>query len=303
MLGNSGLMRLGVGGSSPVFSGDVTANSFTATAGSGSNGLVLSVAGARLKLSSGGTGDYLTSDGSSTISTPGALKAAGLIGAVPNNSQNLSLRNTSDSTVWSMIVNTSGQSLLTIYNNSTQQILQYQNSGEVKVCVGTPAALSTLANVAATVSANSTSVGNVGASGPDDLITYTLPANALTTAGRGIRVKAWGTTANNANAKTVRLVFGGTTLVTKQLTASVAGTWNIEATILRTGASAQKFYAAAENDNGTTVSSTDGATVLRIASANTCAETESGTIVIKGQSTVSTADNDIVQQALIVEYI
>lgn len=160
-----------------------------------------------------------------------------------------------------------------------------------------------MAEVVGALNINTTAVGNVGASGPDDLITYPMPANTIAANTQGVRITAWGTTANNANAKTVRLMFGGTALVTKQLTASVAGTWKLMATVMRTGASAQKFYAEAMNDQGTTVSGTDGATVQRIAAATTSAETDTATITIKCQSTVSTADNDIVNQGLITEWL
>lgn len=175
-------------------------------------------------------------------------------------------------------------------------------SGDVIVNAGTGA---TGSKVNGLISANTTGVGNVGASGPDDLQVYNLAANTLTTTARGIRIRAWGTTANNANAKTVRLTIGPTptALITKQLTASIAGFWELEATILRTGASAQDYFAKAVNYGGTTVSSTDGATVAMLASVGTLTQTETNALDIKVQSTVSTSNNDIVSEGLIVEYI
>lgn len=152
-----------------------------------------------------------------------------------------------------------------------------------------------------TITTNTTAVGNLGASGPDTLQTFTLPANALTVTGRGFKVRAWGTTANNANAKSVRLSFGSAALITKQLTASIAGTWDIEAVCIRTGASAQDCYVSANNNGGTTVSSTDGASVLRLAAFGAQTQTESGTLAIATQSTVSTSDNDIVSEGLVIE--
>jgi hypothetical protein len=151
--------------------------------------------------------------------------------------------------------------------------------------------------------ANSTGVGNVGASGPDDLQVYTLPANALIHASRGLKVKCYGTTTNNPNAKTVRLLFGTTTVITKQLTASVAGFWVLEATILRTGTSAQDIFGEAVNYGGTAVSSTDGATVQDLATFATATETETAAIDIKTQSTVSTTDNDIISQGCTTDFL
>lgn len=55
----------------------VATSGFRADAGSGSNGLVLNTAGARLKLSTGGTTDYMISDGSETISAAGNFSVSG----------------------------------------------------------------------------------------------------------------------------------------------------------------------------------------------------------------------------------
>lgn len=179
------------------------------------------------------------------------------------------------------------------------------NSGELVLGVmGTSS--SPGVNAVGTANSNTTPVGNVGASGPDDLQTYSLPANALTTTGRCLRVTAIGNTANNANAKTVRLVIGPgpSVLVSKQLTASVSATWQLNATVCRTGASAQVVWATGENSGGTTISTTDGTTVSRIPTVvSTLAETETAALTIKTQSTASTSDNDIVSQVLIVEFI
>src|SRR5687767_12752958 len=73
-----------------------------------------------------------------------------------------------------------------------------------------------------------TAVGNVGA-GTDDLQTYDLPASVLGVDGRCLRITAWGTTANNVNAKTVTMAFGSQTVMTQALTTSIAGTWRISA--------------------------------------------------------------------------
>lgn len=152
-----------------------------------------------------------------------------------------------------------------------------------------------------TISTDTTAVGNVGASGPDVLQTFTLPASSIVVTGRGFKVKAWGTTANNANAKTVSLTFGSATLITKQLTASIAGRWTIEAYCIRTGASAQDCYAEAINSGGTTVAATDGATVMRLDAFGAQTQTETGTLAVATGSTVTTATNDIVSEGLVIE--
>lgn len=192
--------------------------------------------------------------------------------------------------------------------------IQAGSSGSVKM-YGSSTALtllrqvganSEIAEIGGVLNVNTTAVGNVGASGPDDLQTYQLPANSLTTTGRGIRIRAWGTTANTANAKTVRLTIGPTptALITKILNVSVAGTWELEACIIRTGASTQDYYAKAINHQGTALIGVgaDAAAAFSNSAVGTLTQTETNALDIKTQSTVSTANNDIVSEGLIVEY-
>lgn len=153
-----------------------------------------------------------------------------------------------------------------------------------------------------TIPVNTTAVGNLGASGPDDLMSVTIQANALIAAGRGLRIKCLGTTANNANAKAIQLLWGGQTLITKQLAASVAGTWEIEATIFRTGASTQVCFAKAINYSGTTLATADGPTVVFQSTFTAGTQTETANIIAKVQSTTSTSDNDIVQRVMIPDW-
>lgn len=177
-------------------------------------------------------------------------------------------------------------------------------SQPVRTQMGT--ATSAFAKVGAVADVNTTGVGNVGASGPDDLQVYSLPANALTSTNRCVRLTASGTTANNANAKTVRITVGPTptALITKALNVSLAGcTWKLQATICRTGASAQDYFAEAWNSCGTTVSSTDGATTLYLSTSGTLTQTETNALDLKSQSTASTSNNDIVSELLTTEYL
>ena len=151
-------------------------------------------------------------------------------------------------------------------------------------------------HLASAASVISTAVGNVGASGPDTLITYSLPANALTTTNRAVRITAWGTCANTANAKTFTLNFGSQVILTHACTVSVAGTWKIESMVIRTGASTQDW-------SSTYYGSTGAAGAFEFdPELGTATQTETGAIVIRMRSTVSTTDNDIVQEGMIVEY-
>ncbi len=132
-------------------------------------------------------------------------------------------------------------------------------------------------------------VGNVGG-GTDDLHTYAMPAKVLNETGRSLYIKAWGRTANNANAKTVTLNFGGQVIMTQALTISIAGTWVIEARIGKTGASTQRIFAELKQL----------ATSLEKHTSTAGTQTDTAAITIKCTG-AATADNDIVQEGMIVE--
>ena len=164
-------------------------------------------------------------------------------------------------------------------------------TGTVKSTAGTGTAEPVMVG---TISVNTTAVGNVGA-GTDDLMTYSLPANSLSANGKGVRITAWGTYANNANAKTLALLFGATTINTGSLTISQSGLWRCDAFVLRTGSSTQKYFATVQSGTTTVVASNNR-------SVGTAAETDAGAITIKFTG-VGVSDNDIVQEGMIVEFI
>lgn len=141
----------------------------------------------------------------------------------------------------------------------------------------------------------STAVGNVG-TGTDDLHTFTLPANTLTTTNRGIQWEGSGSLANNANAKTLDILFGASMLsiVVPAGLLSVASNWFGVAKIIRTGSSAQRFAIH--------VTFTDSANVsTRYVAQSTLSQTETGAIVIKCTGT-ATSNNDIVQNTSVISY-
>lgn len=141
-----------------------------------------------------------------------------------------------------------------------------------------------------TLSVNTTAVGNVGA-GTDDLMTYSLPANSLSANNKGVRITVWGTGAANANIKTVALMFGATSLASGNVNlGSSATVWRYVAEVLRTGSNAQ-LYASLITLSGAI-----------IPYQGTAAETDSGAVTIKCTG-AATADNDIVQKGMIVEFI
>lgn len=132
-------------------------------------------------------------------------------------------------------------------------------------------------------------IQNVG-TGATDLITYTLPANALNANGQTIKVTASFTVTNNGDTKTAAVLFGATTVQTLS-GAAASGVFIIEAWITRTGATTQTAFAKC---------ALEGSSIHTTVTSPT--ETLSGSIVIKMQGTSGTGSNDIASQYMKVEW-
>lgn len=139
--------------------------------------------------------------------------------------------------------------------------------------------------------ANLTEVGNVGA-GEDDLITHALPANYLHVNGHALHFVASGIFAATVNAKRIRAKLGATTLFdTGVLAITAAGNWIVEGWIIRESATVQKCAVK--------FTSSDAAL---LASADYVGATEDLTTALTLKLTgEATADNDIVQEFMLVE--
>jgi hypothetical protein len=169
------------------------------------------------------------------------------------------------------------------------KVAKVDRDGQVFSGFGTSSSNSAAVFAGGTLSVNTTTVGNVGA-GEDDLITYSLPADSLVVSGRGVRITAWGTTANNANAKTLKVYFGGTALISHSLPNGTLP-WRFEVLVFRTGASAQAYNATFTHNGSSTQTEVKGGTL---------AVTETAAITIKTTGE-ATADNDITSNGLFVE--
>jgi hypothetical protein len=149
-----------------------------------------------------------------------------------------------------------------------------------------------------TPTVTNTAVGNVG-TGEDDLISRSLNANTLDVNTRGVRITAWGTTANNSNTKEVKLYFGSVAILTTALTVSQAGKWFIEALVFRVAPSTQDYVAKLNEF---------GATAQTDMENGTTTETDTAAITIKCTGTVTDGgggvnNNDIVNEGLLVEVL
>lgn len=95
---------------------------------------------------------------------------------------------------------------------------------------------------AAAVSLASTGLSGTNPGSAGSLVTIasvTLPANALNVNGKGVRIRAWFSTAANVNSKSANIKFGATVLATATTTTSAQGLI-VEAVVVRRGAASQE---------------------------------------------------------------
>lgn len=131
--------------------------------------------------------------------------------------------------------------------------------------------------------------GNTNDSTEDTLVTYSLPANSLDNTNRCLWIYAFGSLANNAHSKSVKLYFGAEIVsILANVTPNIG--WALEFLVMKTGASTQVMSGQA------VVGTTHGGCVTL-----TGAETDTAAIVIKvtGQ-TGTAAANDVVCNGFIV---
>ncbi len=151
-----------------------------------------------------------------------------------------------------------------------------------------------LAHLVGNAFTGTTAVGNVGGS-EGNLITYKLPASSMNRAKRGIRIKVWLTTANNANAKTFKLYFGSQIIHTSTLTISVAGKCFVDAVVYSTGSNTQKWASFVATNGAAGVA-------LNEIESGTASQVDTAAIVIKGTGS-GTEDNDIICDLMSVDWI
>lgn len=129
----------------------------------------------------------------------------------------------------------------------------------------------------------------------ETLMTYTLPANTLDRAPQGLRIRAWGTTAANANLKTIRLEASGAPVARSSnvATASNGKNWELEAIILRVSKTVQTSMGRGTfNDLAVAASNLDPALLLEL----------NRTIDVVGQNNIASA-GDITVTGFMIEYL
>jgi hypothetical protein len=149
--------------------------------------------------------------------------------------------------------------------------------------VSSPAILSGVINAQVSVAG----VGNVGA-GETTAFTFTLPANALSAAGKAVRLTLAGSAAANATSKTIKAYFGATNCA--QAAALNNGNWIMQATFQ---------YASNTTQVGFSMS-----TMGAVSAVNNVAPTEtaSGAIIVKG-TLQGGVNNDLLATSWLVEIL
>lgn len=134
-------------------------------------------------------------------------------------------------------------------------------------------------------------VGNVG-TGEDDLISEDIAANTLSSSGKGVHIRAWGTFANNGNSKTARFYVGATNVATRTAGLNYATTWEFEGLILSTGTNTQKYIIHSR----ATVSS---GIAYDLVVSGTLSETDSSAITLKTTGD-ATANDDVLAEGIVI---
>ncbi len=133
--------------------------------------------------------------------------------------------------------------------------------------------------------------GTTAVTTEETLMSYTLPADSLSSDGKGLRIIAWGTTAYNTNKKTIRIKFGETVIMTNRVVTAPANLdWRLEAIIIGRMISIKGIGSG-------TLGSTTEAVLFTTEYCNLAAPVE---IKLTGQNGTPSAD-DIYAQGLIVE--
>lgn len=138
-------------------------------------------------------------------------------------------------------------------------------------------------------------VGNVGA-GDDTLKSYALAANALAIK-QGLRFRATGTFANNANAKTIRAWFGTGKVLEVVLPTSKPGIFTLELLVIRLTAATQRCFAELR---ALDVTDPAGPVTALFQGHLDTTEDETAAITVKATAE-AVANNDVVAKTLLVE--
>ena len=147
-----------------------------------------------------------------------------------------------------------------------------------------------------TANVNTTAVGNVGA-GEDDLMTYPMPTDSFSAAGKGVWIRMSGTIANTAETKTIKAYFGTEVVLTYAFTVNIAAEWRIDIEVTSTGTDTQDYTAELRTVG------TAGVALIDIESG-TLTQNDGAAITIKATADVGapSTNDGIVQNYMRVQF-
>lgn len=152
------------------------------------------------------------------------------------------------------------------------------------------------ANIQVPLSVNLTQAANASTT-ETDLMSYSVAASKLSAVGDSIEVLAYGTTANNANTKSLKIYWAGSAVHTIAQTVSIVGKWRVRLVVAKTGSSTQDWsteYIEGVTANGALKGAVD---------FGTATGTDTGALVVKLTGTSNTAGSDILQEGMYVRFI
>ncbi len=135
---------------------------------------------------------------------------------------------------------------------------------------------------------SSAGIGNGADTTDDTLFTYTLPLNSMSANSKSIRVRGWGKTAANANAKDVKLWFAGTAIADSGVLNLNNSAYTVEMEVTRIDAT-HVSAVGSWNDNGLTTGDVTVQANLVVSDLTT----NNSVVKLTGASTVIGAANDV----------
>lgn len=135
-------------------------------------------------------------------------------------------------------------------------------------------------------------IGNIGG-GEDPLMSFSLPAGTFNRVGCALRITVFGTTAANANVKTLKLYFGSTVILTVGPTAANDQHWIQEYVVVSSVIANRQYWTLL-------ISTWNGA--LLVPFRGEASQTTSGAILIKCTGE-GVATGDIIQRGMLVELL
>jgi hypothetical protein len=211
--------------------------------------------------------------------------------------------------VASALQGASPQTVGVVFDNSTTEgVLRISVDGvnTRKIEDGHLGAAAETANGTSLVVANqqqsAAGIGNGADTTADTLFTYTLPANALNVAGKGLGITAWGKTAANGNNKTINVKLGGTTILTSGVVTSNNLAWYAYCEVIKVASNSQVILATLQIGTAITVQTVTTATETDTAAIIILVQGQSGTSNMRAPDSFVAALSDMFNDRLRIRW-